>query len=90
MDDPTVSRYAQEVGVFDAKTRLSELLEQVAGGAEIVITKHGTPVARLVPPGEERPDPKQVEAIFKRLRKAAKGFTLTSDEIRAARDEGRL
>mgnify|MGYP002788252429 FL=1 len=36
------------VGAFEAKTRLSALLEKVASGEEVVITKHGKPVARLV------------------------------------------
>ena len=37
------------VGAYDAKTRFSELLEKVAQGEEIVITRHGSPVARMVP-----------------------------------------
>lgn len=37
------------VGAFEAKTRFSELLEQVSQGAEITITKHERPVAKLVP-----------------------------------------
>ena len=40
----------REVGAFEAKTHLSSLLEAVAAGEEIVITKRGKPVARLVPP----------------------------------------
>ena len=35
------------VGTFEAKTHLSTLLEQVEGGAEITITRHGKAVARL-------------------------------------------
>ncbi len=37
------------VGAFEAKTKFSELLERVRAGAEITITKHEKPVARLVP-----------------------------------------
>jgi prevent-host-death family protein len=37
------------VGAYHAKTHFSELLERVAGGEEITITRHGSPVARLVP-----------------------------------------
>ena len=37
------------VGAFEAKTKFSELLEHVSRGAEITITKHEKPVARLVP-----------------------------------------
>ena len=38
------------VGAFDAKTRLSELLDRVEKGAVYVITKRGRPVAELRPP----------------------------------------
>ncbi len=37
------------VNIYDAKTRLSELVDQAAAGKEIVIAKAGRPVARLVP-----------------------------------------
>lgn len=37
------------VGMHDAKTQLSKLVERVEGGEEIVITRRGKPAARLVP-----------------------------------------
>ena len=43
---------AKEIGVFDAKTRLSDLLQQVANGEEFIITRRGVPVARLCPCAE--------------------------------------
>ncbi len=39
----------REVGILTAKTHLSALIEQVESGEEVVITRHGRPVARLVP-----------------------------------------
>jgi prevent-host-death family protein len=39
----------KEVGVLEAKTHFSALLDEVTGGAEIVITRHGRPVAKLSP-----------------------------------------
>ena len=39
----------KEIGAFEAKTRLSELLERVDGGQVYVITKRGRPVAELRP-----------------------------------------
>ena len=42
-----------EVGVHEAKTRLSELLREVAEGGEVVVTKSGRPVARIVPVSSE-------------------------------------
>ncbi len=43
-----------EVGVHEAKTTLSELLRRVVGGEEVVITRSGEPVAKLVPIGTRR------------------------------------
>ena len=42
------------VNVHDAKTHLSQLLERVSGGEEIVIAKAGKPVAKLVPLGANK------------------------------------
>lgn len=38
-----------EIGAFEAKTRLSELLRETEKGAEFIISKRGKPVARLLP-----------------------------------------
>lgn len=40
---------ARTVGAFEAKNTFSDLLDKVARGAEITITKHNRPVARLIP-----------------------------------------
>lgn len=45
----------KEVTVHAAKTHLSRLLREVAAGEDIVITRSGRPVARLVTVEEERP-----------------------------------
>ena len=41
----------RHIGAYEAKTHLPRLLDDVAGGETITITKHGVPVALLVPPG---------------------------------------
>jgi prevent-host-death family protein len=43
------------VGIFEAKAQLSQLVERVAQGEEVMVTRHGKPVARLVAP-EASPD----------------------------------
>lgn len=43
------------VNIYAAKTHLSRLIDQVTAGEEVVITRHGRPVARLVPIGEAQP-----------------------------------
>jgi len=58
------------VGSFEAKTHFSELLERAEHGEEIVITRRGKPVARLVPMAE--PKRKDVREILERMRKRAK------------------
>ncbi len=40
---------AHTVNIHEAKTHLSRLLEEVAAGREVIISKAGTPIARLVP-----------------------------------------
>ena len=44
-----------EVNVYAAKTLLSRLIDQVNAGEEVVITRHGRPVARLVPAQAAKP-----------------------------------
>ena len=49
------------VGAFEAKTHLPALLERVAKGERITITKHGKPIAKLVPvETETMPDVKKI------------------------------
>ena len=85
-------RRPRRVGAYDAKSRLSELLDRVEKGEEIVITRHGKPIARLVPEGGHNVAEAfaALERITARRRKmAARGVRITQDEIRAMRDEGR-
>jgi prevent-host-death family protein len=44
-----MNRVAKPVNIYDAKTRLSELVDRAAAGEEIIIAKAGEPMARLVP-----------------------------------------
>ena len=44
-----------EVNIYAAKTHLSRLVDQVNAGEEVVITRHGRPVARLVPAAPAQP-----------------------------------
>jgi prevent-host-death family protein len=80
----------REVGAFEAKNKLSELLDLAEGGEEVIITRHGREVARLVPP-KGRPNSDEARAAIRRIReraeKAKLGITLA--EALAWRDEGR-
>jgi len=63
-----------EVGAYEAKTHLPALLERVQRGEQIIITKHGKPIARLIPIRRPGPD-RRAEAVEK-LKEFAKGHTL--------------
>lgn len=75
------------IGAFDAKTRLGELLDQVEQGAEFTITKHGRPVARLVP--LDQPRRADVADAVARLRQARHEWGLQGLSWRELRDAGR-
>jgi prevent-host-death family protein len=77
-----------EVGAFEAKNKLSALLDQVEHGAEIVITRRGKAVARLVPaePGFDRKKAKRAAAG---LREASKGVRLRGLKIKDLINDGR-
>jgi prevent-host-death family protein len=78
----------REVGAFEAKTHLSELLAAVEAGEEVLITRRGKPVARLVPVGTRKPDYTAVMDEVRAFREeAATGWTI--EEILSARDKGR-
>lgn len=76
------------IGAYEAKTHLSELLEKVEGGQEIVITKHGTAVARLVPVKKNASAEERVAAI-ERIQELAAGLSLGRLKIKDLITEGR-
>ena len=75
------------VGAYEAKTHLSELLDRVAKGERIVITRHGTPVAALEP--VDQPNRLQVKEAIERLKELSKGKSLGGLTIRELIEEGR-
>jgi prevent-host-death family protein len=79
-----------EIGAFEAKNKLGMLLDRVEHGEEIIITRHGKPVARLVP-NEARIDRLQAQSALERIRKRARDSNETFDwaAVRADRDAGR-
>jgi prevent-host-death family protein len=82
-----MGRNPKEVGLFDAKTHLSALVDRVGRGEEITITKRGAAVARLVPPeGERRREPREAAAKIRQLRR---GLRLRGATIHGLIEEGR-
>lgn len=75
------------VGSYEAKTHLPRLLDEVEKGERITITKHGRPVAMLVPPGPAgATDP---DVLLERIRELRRGNRLNGLSIRELIDDGR-
>lgn len=77
-----------EIGAFDAKNRLGALLDRVEHGEEIVITRRGKPVAKLVPIGPSFDRAKARRAVAGLL-EASRGVTLGGLKIRDLIEDGR-
>ncbi len=75
------------IDVREAEARLSSLLERVERGEEVVITRHGKAVARLVPVATD--DRAEVDAAIERLKELRAGTRLGRASWKALRDAGR-
>ena len=83
-----------KVTAFEAKTRFGELLERVAKGEEVVITRHDKPVARLIPEGVQRLDEVRrsvqgLRDLQQRIWRRSKAG-LSDADVRSAIEQGRL
>ena len=76
------------IGTYDAKTRFSELIERVAGGEEFTITRHGSPVARLIPV-KKTSTPEERRAAIEKMRELAEHNSLGGLKIKDLINEGR-
>lgn len=69
------------VGVFEAKTKLSELLEQVSRGEQVIITRRGVPVAQLVPPPTREAVYRDLLALGREIRSRTAPGDQTAKEL---------
>ena len=82
----------REVGAFEAKTHLGELLMEVGHGASYLITRRGKPVAQLVPVGKSktRPEPDLFAAVEALKAKIAEHYDVETEmTLREMIEEGR-
>jgi prevent-host-death family protein len=76
------------LGIYEAKTHFSEVIDEVVDGETVVITRHGHPVARIVP------EPPDKEAVKKKIDewfefRNRRGISLGDLTIRDLIDEGK-
>ena len=83
----------KHVGMFEAKTNLSALVEEVEKGGSVIITRHGKPVAKLVraQPELTAEEIERRRQAFREVRKRANELriNLTPEEIKESINEGR-
>ncbi len=81
----------ETVNLFDAKNRLSALVDEVEAGQQITITRRGKPVAHLVPVAPAHEVSRSAVEKLRALRNsiAQRGERFTRDELEALRNEGR-
>jgi prevent-host-death family protein len=77
-----------DIGAYDAKTNLGALLRRVALGEQITITKHGVPVAKLVPVSPPQ-KPADVKTTIKALKELRRGNKLDGLSLRGLINHGR-
>jgi prevent-host-death family protein len=77
----------REVGVYEAKTQLAKLLDDVERGETIVITRHGKPIAQVSPIA--RPS-RSMREVIDDIRESRKGVKLDGITIKELINEGRL
>jgi prevent-host-death family protein len=77
----------EKVGAYEAKTHLPKLLERVAKGHRITITKHGVPVAVLGPYDPEKSV--DIEVVIRQLYEFRENNSLSGLTIREMIEEGR-
>jgi prevent-host-death family protein len=80
----------ERVGIFDARARLSELVDRVEAGEEVILTRRGQAVVRMVKAGKEARDKARADAV-RRIRALRKSMDLDIDrsEVRRAIAKGR-
>jgi len=79
-----------EIGIFEAKTRLSELVRQVKAGETFLITQRGEPAAELTAiRHKNRRDPRRIAEAIRRLREMPKIEGVSHEELRSWIEEGR-
>ena len=76
-----------QVGAYEAKTHLSNLLKKVYDGEEVMITKHHVPIAKIIPVSPKTRQSKST--IISDLKKFRKGRTLQDASIAELITDGR-
>ncbi len=76
----------ERIGAHEAETHFPQLLDRVVRGESLTITRHGRPVAKLVPTDDPRKQAAQAVARLRQLRREVQGVPL--EEVMKTVHEG--
>jgi len=79
----------KSIGAFDAKTHLSQYLNEVQNGETIQITRRGKPVAILIPADPRLRSESEVDTAINRVRERSASYGISHEEIVQWKKEGR-
>jgi prevent-host-death family protein len=80
----------QRIGIYDARAKFSELIERAAGGEEVVITRRGKPIVKLVSAGSgSGAAVRRKSAAVKRIERMREEFNIRGVNIRKLIEQGR-
>ncbi len=78
----------ETVGIYEARTRLSELVDKVGKGEEVTITRHGVAVARIIPVDSE--NKLAVRDAIAAMKEFGRGKSLRGLSLKKMIKEGRM
>jgi prevent-host-death family protein len=78
----------ETVGIYEARTRLSELIDKVGEGEEVTVTRHGVPVARIIPVDGEKK--LAVRDAIEAMKRFGRGKSLRGLSLKKMIREGRM
>ena len=77
----------REIQSSEAKTHLAQILDEVERGASVIITRHGRPIARIIPEQQQRRESiDQARSAIEAIRRANGAMSI--DDILSSRHEG--
>lgn len=78
------------VGTYEAKTNLTKLIDRVEGGETVLVTRHGKPVAKIVPAQDVAPrrSPREIAEEFKKLQDAQRPARRGEEPLWKLKHEG--
>jgi prevent-host-death family protein len=78
----------ETIGIYEARTRWSEIIDKVGKGDEVTVTRHGVPIARIIPVDSEKR--LAVRDAIAAMKEFGRGKSLRGLSLKKMIKEGRM